>query len=54
MNDHYEDVLIREAIGYDQPDHDDACMVCDKVDCVCPPENEREIDYNRSQFGPPR
>jgi len=22
----------------DTPDHDDACMVCDKIDCICPPE----------------
>ena len=24
----------------DTPDHDDACMVCDKIDCICPPEEE--------------
>ncbi len=22
------------------PNHDDACMVCDKIDCICPPEDE--------------
>jgi len=24
----------------DTPDHDDACMVCDKIDCICPPDRD--------------
>jgi hypothetical protein len=50
----YEDKLIREMTDETPPDHDDACPVCDKIECVCPLENERTADYNRSQFGEPR
>jgi hypothetical protein len=81
----YENKLIREMTDETPPNHDDACPVCDKIDCVCPPEPEhqmtltvhdlsacppepvttldhplkhyfpveREVDYNRSQFGEP-
>src|SRR6187401_2956855 len=27
----------------DTPDHDDACMVCDKIDCICPPEEDLPV-----------
>ncbi len=36
----YEDVLIRESVGDGTIDPDDVCMVCDKRDCVCPPEED--------------
>jgi hypothetical protein len=36
----YEDQLIRESVGDGTIDPDDVCMVCDKRDCVCPPEDE--------------
>lgn len=39
----YEDVLIRESVGDGTVDPDDVCMVCDKRDCICPPE-EPETD----------
>ncbi len=34
----YEDVLIREATGDAAPNPDDACTVCDKIECQCTPE----------------
>ncbi len=34
----HEDVLIRESVGDGTLDPDDACMVCDKIECECPPE----------------
>ncbi len=36
----YEDVLIRESVGDGTIDPDDVCRVCDKRDCVCPPEQD--------------
>lgn len=36
----YEDELIRESVGDGTVDPDDVCMVCDKRNCVCPPEEE--------------
>jgi len=31
----------------DTPDHDDACMVCDKIDCICPPDEGERHDYGQ-------
>ncbi len=36
----YENVLIRESVGDGTIDPDDVCMVCDKRDCECPPEDD--------------
>ena len=36
----YEDYLIRESVGDGTIDPDDLCMVCDKRDCICPPEED--------------
>lgn len=32
------------------PNHDDACMVCDKIDCVCPLESESALRYESLHF----
>ena len=52
----YEDVLIRESVGDGTIDPDDLCMVCEKRDCICPPEQDdcytdavaAEIDRQRA------
>ena len=31
------------------PDHDDACMVCDKIDCICPPEFDLDAEIDRQR-----
>ncbi len=31
----YENTIIREATSDEAPNHDDACPVCDKIECVC-------------------
>ena len=40
----YEDILIRESVGDGTIDPDDVCMVCEKRDCVCPPEESTPVD----------
>jgi len=39
----YEDYLIREMTDETPPNHDDACMVCDKIDCVCEGDDLPEL-----------
>jgi hypothetical protein len=39
--------IERQPIDYG-PQHDDACMVCDKIDCICPPE----LDYSTEPLRP--
>ena len=40
----YEDLLIRESVGDGTIDPDDVCLVCEKRDCVCPPEESTPVD----------
>jgi hypothetical protein len=44
----YEDQLIREMTTETPPNRDDACMVCDKIECVCPPE--QDATFTPSEF----
>jgi hypothetical protein len=34
------------------PDHDEACMVCDKVNCECPSEEEIEPKVTKGNRSP--
>ncbi len=36
----YEDFLIREMTVETPPDRDDACPVCDRIECMCPYEKD--------------
>ena len=44
----YEDTLIREMTDETPPNHEDACPVCDKIECVCPPEPNPDARYYES------
>jgi len=47
----YADYSLREMTTETPPNHDDACMVCDKIDYICPPESmdlDAEIDRQRA------
>jgi hypothetical protein len=39
----YEDMCIRESVGDGTIDPDDVCIVCDKRNCVCEPEDEPTV-----------
>jgi hypothetical protein len=30
----------------DGPQHDDACMVCDRIDCICPEEDANCVEQS--------
>ncbi len=38
----YEDMCIRESVGDGTIDPDDVCLVCDKRNCECPPEDDEQ------------
>jgi hypothetical protein len=40
MNRETPDNWIERQPIDDGPQHEDACMVCDKIDCICPPDCE--------------
>jgi hypothetical protein len=48
----YEDALIREMTDETPPNHDDACMVCDRIECVCPPEAVTTLDHPLKHYFP--
>jgi hypothetical protein len=44
MNQETPDNWIERQPIDDGPQHEDACMVCDKIDCECPPESMEPTD----------
>jgi hypothetical protein len=32
------------------PNHEDACMVCDKIDCECPPEPDEAPEWSHKEW----